>query len=125
MAKKKKKDQDLTVSEAQKVVAYLYHKKEKEDELLRNAAYVLLQETNPEFDYEVEPKDTGDIQGIDQAASVGANAAATAAATTAATAAATTASNRRHINSWCSYRTITIFGYSRRYCYVVCSIFPR
>ena len=33
MAKKgkKKKDQGLSISEAQKTVAYLYHKKQKED----------------------------------------------------------------------------------------------
>ena len=92
MAKKgkKKKDKGLSVSEAQKTVAYLYHKKQKEDELLRDAAYVLLQETNPEFDYEVEPTDTADIKGIDQAASAGANA-ATVAGAAAATTAATTA----------------------------------
>ena len=92
---KKKKDQELSVSEAQKITAYLYHKKQKEDELLRDAAYVLLKETNPEFDYEVEPTDTADIKGIDHVASAGANAAtvagAAAAATTTAATTATTA----------------------------------
>ena len=52
MAKKKKKDKakELSVSDAQKTIAYLYHKKQKEDDQLREAAYVLLKETNPEFD---------------------------------------------------------------------------
>ena len=90
MAKKKKKDKakELSVSDAQKTIAYLYHKKQKEDDQLREAAYVLLKETNPEFDYEVEPSEvSADIKGVDQAAAnLTTTAATTAAATTAATA---------------------------------------
>ena len=72
MAKKgKKKKEKLSVSDAQKTIAYLYHKKQKEDDQLREAAYVLLKETNPEFDYEVEPKEvSSDLKGVEQAGSI-------------------------------------------------------
>ena len=91
MAKKgKKKREELSVSDAQKTIAYLYHKKQKEDDQLREAAYVLLKETNPEFDYEVEPSEVSpDLKGVEQASSIGSTVVTTAAATTAATTATT------------------------------------
>ena len=103
MAKKKKKDKtkELSVSDAQKTIAYLYHKKQKEDDQLREAAYVLLKETNPEFDYEVEPSEvSADIKGVDQAA---ANLTTTAPDTESWGTRPTTALKNSFISAFCSF----------------------